>query len=155
MKCKNCNESTNNPSFCSRSCAASFNNRNTDRWKGKAVKRETNVIQCGYCNKLTRTQNKKYCSADCRSKDQAKSILNGEAGSVALKKFRLELEPNCYSCGTGTEWNGQALGLELHHIDGDAHNNTMENTMLLCPNCHSQTSNFKALNVGKSTRRRY
>ena len=30
----------------------------------------------------------------------------------------------------------------MHHIDGDCTNNKMENLQLLCPNCHSLTSNF-------------
>ena len=34
----------------------------------------------------------------------------------------------------------------MHHIDGDCTNNKMENLQLLCPNCHSLTSNFGSLN---------
>ena len=37
---------------------------------------------------------------------------------------------------------GKRIPLEIHHIDGDCTNNKMENLQLLCPNCHSLTSNF-------------
>lgn len=36
--------------------------------------------------------------------------------------------------------------LHVHHIDGDATNNSEENLQLLCPNCHSLTENFGRLN---------
>jgi 5-methylcytosine-specific restriction endonuclease McrA len=39
----------------------------------------------------------------------------------------------------------------VNHIDGDSKNNVYSNLEFLCPNCHSQTPNFRALNR-KSTR---
>jgi 5-methylcytosine-specific restriction endonuclease McrA len=42
-----------------------------------------------------------------------------------------------------TEWLGQNLTLELDHIDGDRTNNSETNLMLLCPNCHSQTTTWR------------
>lgn len=44
----------------------------------------------------------------------------------------------CEDCGIG-EWRGSALSLSLHHVNGDRHDNRLENLRLLCPNCHSQT----------------
>lgn len=54
----------------------------------------------------------------------------------------------CECCGL-SEWNGNLLTLELHHIDGDCMNNVLENLMLLCPNCHSQTKNWRGKNIPK------
>lgn len=45
-------------------------------------------------------------------------------------------------CGI-TEWCGEPITLELHHINGNHYDNRLENLVLLCPNCHSQTSNFR------------
>ena len=47
----------------------------------------------------------------------------------------------CEECGLA-EWRGAGLSLELHHINGDPHDNRLENLQLLCPNCHSQTDNW-------------
>lgn len=47
----------------------------------------------------------------------------------------------CEDCGL-TEWKNQPIPLEAHHIDGDKCNNTLENLLLLCPNCHTLTSNY-------------
>jgi hypothetical protein len=41
-----------------------------------------------------------------------------------------------------SEWRGQPLPLELHHVNGDRHDNRVENLQLVCPNCHSITPNW-------------
>lgn len=51
----------------------------------------------------------------------------------------------CENCGL-TTWLKQPIHLELHHIDGDKSNNTLENLLLLCPNCHSYTDNYGSKN---------
>ena len=57
-------------------------------------------------------------------------------------------EHRCERCGL-TEWLGQPIPLELHHIDGDKNNNTLENFQLLCPNCHAFTDSYRGKNVTK------
>lgn len=52
----------------------------------------------------------------------------------------------CEQCGADS-WNGQQIPLEVHHIDGDTLNNTNENLLLLCPNCHSLTKNWRKPNT--------
>lgn len=54
----------------------------------------------------------------------------------------------CHTCGV-TEWEGQTLNLEVHHIDGDKYNNSLSNLKFLCPNCHSQTASFRRKKHGK------
>ena len=51
------------------------------------------------------------------------------------------LEHKCYSCNL-TEWCGQPIPIELHHIDGNRENNNLSNLQILCPNCHAQTDNY-------------
>jgi len=43
--------------------------------------------------------------------------------------------------------------LEVDHIDGDCYNNDSGNLRVLCPNCHSLTDTYKALN--KNGKRKY
>lgn len=51
----------------------------------------------------------------------------------------------CESCKL-ENWNNQEIPLELHHKDGDSHNNELSNLELLCPNCHAQTSTYRTKN---------
>jgi 5-methylcytosine-specific restriction endonuclease McrA len=60
-----------------------------------------------------------------------------------LKEYR------CESCGQ-TEWLGQPIPLELHHIDGNRNNNQLSNLQLLCANCHALTPN----NSGRGIKRK-
>lgn len=73
---------------------------------------------------------------------------NGSADSNKIKQ-RLILygvkENKCECCGI-TEWNGKPIKMELHHINGIHTDNRLENLILLCPNCHSQTHNFRGKN---------
>ena len=70
-------------------------------------------------------------------------------GSVFLGKLVKEgyKEYRCEKCGI-TEWNGEPISLQIHHKDGNHYNWDVENLMILCPNCHSQTDNY----CGKATR---
>jgi hypothetical protein len=52
-------------------------------------------------------------------------------------------QAKCYDCENIT-WNGFPIPLELHHIDGNSENNNLDNLLLLCPNCHAQTDNYRA-----------
>jgi HNH endonuclease len=64
-------------------------------------------------------------------------------------KFRLISaglkEPACEICGLES-WQGKNLSLELHHRNGERHDNRLENLALLCPNCHSQTHTWGGKN---------
>ena len=64
-------------------------------------------------------------------------------GQTLIKKLLKEniKERKCESCGL-TEWKGEEIPLELHHIDGNHFNNDLDNLQLLCPNCHSLTDTY-------------
>jgi len=49
-------------------------------------------------------------------------------------------EWKCEKC-QNTEWLGQKIPLELHHIDSNPKNNRLENLKLVCPNCHYREHN--------------
>lgn len=63
-------------------------------------------------------------------------------------------EKKCECCGL-TEWLGQPINLELHHINGNNIDNRLENLQILCPNCHSYTDNYggknQKLNINPKT----
>lgn len=51
----------------------------------------------------------------------------------------------CEKCGI-SNWNGSPLKMELHHLDGNRTNHSLNNLQMICPNCHSQTTNYRAKN---------
>ena len=50
-------------------------------------------------------------------------------------------EAKCERCGI-TEWMGDAVPLELHHLDENHFNNKLENLIILCSNCHAQVHGY-------------
>lgn len=69
--------------------------------------------------------------------------------NVRKRLLNNKLKENvCEICGI-TEWNGQPIICELHHINGDSTDNRLENLQMLCPNCHSQTDNYCGKNIKK------
>lgn len=76
--------------------------------------------------------------------------FNKHNGKNTLKAIIALRGRKCECCGL-TEWLGQPITLEIHHIDGIHNNNELSNIQLLCPNCHSYTDTYhgKNINSGK------
>lgn len=171
VKCLNCGKELEKQQkkFCSRSCAAHYNNtgrKHTDETKEKIAKSllkngeyiENVKKQCPICGKLIENKHSKYCSIECfqeamynKKIEEWKSFpekFNTEETSSTLKKyFMRKYNCKCQKCGWGevNEYTGK-IPLHLHHKDGNCTNNKEENLQLLCPNCHSLTENFGSLN---------
>ena len=76
--------------------------------------------------------------------------------SLQIKRYLFEKYNNsCCIC----KWNKVnpytgLIPLEVEHIDGNFENNSEENLILLCPNCHSLTSTYKGANINKGRKAR-
>ena len=64
----------------------------------------------------------------------------------AIKALTFVRGHRCEKCGK-EEWLNNPIPLEVHHKDGDALNNEMDNLELLCPNCHALTENYRGKNI--------
>ena len=83
-------------------------------------------------------------------------LVVGRRGSLKEATFRLRramiesgIPEVCSECGVGTSWNSKPLTLSIDHRNGVSTDNRPENVRFLCPNCHSQTPNSGAKNIGK------
>ncbi len=159
-KCKECQNDfkslkSDNRIFCNQTCSTIFNNK----LRGKSE-------VCLNCGEIKSGDNKNYCNHKCqhehRDKLRIEEIETGES-KLSSRNFKIYLiqkhGDKCMRCGW-CEINPVTgkVPIELEHIDGNSDNNSLNNLKLLCPNCHSLTSTYKGLNVGKgrhSRRKRY
>lgn len=156
--CKNCGISTDNPSYCSRSCAAKCSNR-------LYPKRKTNK-KCLVCDSIVQSYRHSRCSKHQEEylktrfdyiKDltlehywSKKSLENLHPSSknahirgLARSNFKDLLKHSCANCGYSKH-------VELCHIkpikdfpktSTIAEVNSYENLIQLCPNCHWEFDN--------------
>ncbi|SES81878.1 HNH endonuclease signature motif containing protein [Hymenobacter actinosclerus] len=75
------------------------------------------------------------------------------ASTFRLRKRLIEYglkEHRCEAC-TLSEWLGEPIPLELHHVNGVNNDHRLENLQLLCPNCHALTDNYRGKNQKRKT----
>lgn len=78
-------------------------------------------------------------------KDLFKKTEKPVKGGILLHPL-IQIRGHKCECCKLTEWLGQPINLQVHHIDGDKTNNELKNLQLLCLNCHSYTNNFGSKN---------
>ncbi len=81
-------------------------------------------------------------------------MKDSTADQKTLRKWYIEGDYTpykCAICGLSPYWNGQPLTLILDHINGENHDNRLENLRWVCPNCNQQlpTTNGKNLVYNK------
>ncbi len=115
---------------------------------------------CYYCGNKLNSNQEKFCTRKCKTDFEYDEYINewklgnisGQKGKDGISRYivRYLKEKNnnqCQKCG----WHeinpySENVPVQIHHINGDALDNSEENLELLCPNCHSLTDNYGNLN---------
>lgn len=114
----------------------------------KTLKKKLNEFNIDYSHFTGQRWNENPNNPIYRGKYLPNLCEHSSLSSANAKElvYRLGLKKNkCEKCGL-SEWQGEPLVCELHHINGDSTDNRIENLIILCPNCHSQTENFRSRN---------
>ena len=88
------------------------------------------------------------------SRISTQDILDGKYPDYGTYKLKRRLiqegykEDKCELCGWAQKRNpdDEFTPCELHHKDGNSRNHLLDNLIILCPNCHSLTDNYRAKN---------
>ena len=149
-RCKRCNiplsYNKRYNDFCSHNCAAKFNclggiTRGVSRDRICPICKKTMSPDSNMCLSCKRTDNEKLLEKHISSENIC-------IKSTSLRPYYIKLRGHkCERCGN-TKWNDDVIPLHAHHVDGDTYNNIGNNILLLCPNCHAQTSNYCSKNRG-------
>lgn len=138
---------------------------------GKRRKKSSSYGFCRCCDKELTKHQKLYCSHSCQIAYQQlkweEKWLNYDKDIIYNKEYKFwtnvrlknalfkKYNKKCARCGWG-EINPftQKIPLEIEHIDGNFRNNSPDNVILLCPNCHSLTKTYKGANKGHGRKSR-
>lgn len=110
-------------------------------------KRHAQKLDCYKTNQGGKGVKEDY---DRSNRVNTEDILNGMFPQYQTYKLKIRLidegylQDKCSICGWGEKRPGERLSTcELHHIDGNDSNHSLSNLVLLCPNCHSLTPNYR------------
>jgi HNH endonuclease len=129
VKCNFCNIFFSAPTFqkrkfCSNKCYSSSKIRQPPKF---------NCLHCGkefFDNK--RNKNRRYCSRACIQK---RDIQTWKPSYSCIRK-RFEIRGKITACEKcGYSEHPEILG--IHHLDENRKNNSLDNLIVVCANCHS------------------
>ena len=108
-------------------------------------KRRAMKLGCYKTNQGGKGYRKEWCDGI-----PVEDILAGKYPDYQTYKLKLKLikagikQDCCEECGWHEKPDGaEYTPCELHHIDGNPHNHSLENLKILCPNCHSLTKTYR------------
>lgn len=150
--CLNCNKTTSNPKFCSRSCSASFNNSKNPKRKLK-----DDCSKCGNPIGRTNWKDRRRVCDNCNpsyidwTQVTLKSIqhrrsyqVNSQIRERARKKYlSSDRDQKCFNCRYDRHFHVCHIkAISDHNEDAFVSEiNQHNNLVALCPNCHWEYDN--------------
>lgn len=133
-------------------------------WEGSCMpmpEKPRPLCQCGCGREVSRPAMRFFSNQCQRDLDHRQYIERWKAGletglkgynqiSGYIRRYLIEkYGEKCARCGWCERHPATGrVPVEVEHIDGNYWNTVEENLVLLCPNCHSLTSTYRALNSG-------
>jgi len=105
---------------------------------------------CRLCDNHVKRMTDVYCQECIAKGDHTRWVQTLEDAKTDTTRKRILEEQRghqCEKCGN-VEWMGKSIPIELHHRNGNSGDSSGANLVLLCPNCHAQTSTYKNRNKG-------
>ena len=114
---------------------STLNGRNSDTLRKRLEYYGISTAHFGYQQPVVRSYDNVFCD-------------RSTASQATLRRWyvRISDQSLCKICGAGTTWNGRPLTMILDHINGNKHDNRIENLRWICPNCNSQLPTFAGRN---------
>ena len=114
----------------------------------KTIKKYISLYELDTSHFRGRTWNKGMSNTDyaalIKLDDVLKENTNFKSSILKERLIKEGIKENvCEVCGCDGIWMGKPITLELHHINGNHFDNSIENLQILCPNCHSQTDSYR------------
>lgn len=150
--------------FCSKSCAASYNNVVAPKRKKESLCKRcskptsaTRAFCYGCIPKHLSKQEAQKLVAAFKAEEMIELWLKGDwrggtdAGlSDTVRNYLMrQAGHKCTRCDWSvTHPDTGEVPLEINHIDGDGLNHDPSNLEVVCPNCHSLTSSYRGRNRG-------
>lgn len=118
------------------------NGRNNETLKKRINKYNISTEHFEHEERIERTFENVFC-------------VNSTARQSTLRTWykRISDDSYCSICNQPQIWNNKLLTMILDHVNGDNHDNRLENLRWICPNCNSQLPTFAGRN--NNTRKKY
>lgn len=145
VNCKNCGETIEKilseikpNNFCNKKCSAEYLEKTI----------EMSCEECG--EKVTRRPStagsKAFCSKECQldnMTNESEREYPQEFNKKLKRKIRKKDLQTCQICGIANEKCREKYGaqLDIHHMDEDKNNNSINNLTALCRSCHGSMRN--------------
>ena len=116
---------------------SSHNGRNSDIVKKRIKRQGLSTDHFKYVKGVNRSVDNVFCE-------------NSTASQATLRRWYISgscSEYKCAICGQEPVWFDKPLSLTLDHINGNNHDNRLENLRWICPNCDRTLDTFAGKNI--------